>query len=148
MLNNTDPAQAALAARGAPVKCTLDNDSRLMAGVGAVAAYAAQRAGFSERMQEDASTAAVDACRETFLAIGGTSGAPAASLALELGVTGFSDRVEMTIESSGGAPPSVKSAEQICKRLEGALAARVQCEIREGRFCLSLVKLSGTSAKA
>ncbi|HXQ26811.1 MAG TPA: hypothetical protein VN822_10420 [Candidatus Acidoferrales bacterium] len=148
MRKNTDPAQAALAARGAPVKCTLDNDPRLIAGAGAIAAYAARRAELSERMQEDVFAAAVEACRETFLATGGTGGVLAMSSALEFGVTGFSDRVEITIESSGGAVPSVKSAEQIGKRLEGTLAARVQCEIRDGRFCVSLVKFAGTGAKA
>ena len=146
MPKNTDPAQAALAARGAPVKCTLDNDPRLIAGAGALAAYVAQRAGLSEKIQEGVSTAAVEACREIFLAMSG--GALAASLPLDLVVAGFPDRVEITIESSGGAPPAVKSAEQICKRLEGALVARVQCEIREGRFCLSFAELSGTGAKA
>jgi anti-sigma regulatory factor (Ser/Thr protein kinase) len=145
MPKNTDPAQTAHAARGAPVKCTLDNDPRLFAGAGVIAAYVAQRAGFSEKMQEDVSTAAVEACRETFLAIGGALAAPSI---IELGVTGFPDRVEITIGASGGALPPVKSAEQICKRLERALAARVQCEIREGRFCVSLAELSGTGAKA
>ena len=110
-----------------------------------IAAYVAQRAGLSEKMQEDVSTAAIEACRETFLAIGG---ALAASSVLELGVTGSSNRVEITIGTSGGAPPSVKSAEQVCKRLEGVLAARVHCEIREGRFSMSLAELTGTGAKA
>jgi len=142
MPKNTDPAQAA------PVAGTIQNDSRLFAGAGAIAAFAAQRAGFSEKMQQDASAAAVEACRETFLAMGDAGGAPATSLSLEFRVAGFADRIEMTIESSGGAPQSAKYQEELSRRLESALAARVQCETRDGRLHLSLVKPFGAGAKA
>jgi len=99
-------------------------------------------------MQQDASAAAVEACCEMFLAMGDAGGAAAASLSLEFRVAGFADRIEMTIESSGGGSQSVEFQQELFRRLESALAGRVHCEIRDGRLHLSLIKPFGASAKA
>ena len=99
-------------------------------------------------MQQDAFAAAVEACRETFLAMGETGGAAAASLSLEFRVAGFADRIEMTIEPSERGSQFVECQQELSRRLESALAARVQCEIRDGRFHLSLIKPFGAGAKA
>jgi anti-sigma regulatory factor (Ser/Thr protein kinase) len=141
----TDPDPMAPNAR---IECTLHNDPRLIAGVAAMVAHVARRAGLSERAGEDVSTAAAEACREAFLRCN-RQGAP--SSPIKLAIADFSDRVEVTIESSGGAlpaagPPALrkgaaaKAGKKIGKPLGGDLVDRVERETRDGRSRVTLVK--------
>lgn len=111
-------------------------------------AHVARRAGLSERAEADISTAAAEACRETFLLLISQAGP---SCSIELAVADFSDRVEVTIESSARALPATgpyalregaarKAGEGIGRPLEGDLVDRVECETRDGRSRVTLVK--------
>lgn len=119
-------------ARNARIACTLHNDPRLIAGVAALIAHVARRAGFSERAEADLSTASMEACRETFLQLASHAGPPAS---ITMAIEDFSDRVEVTIESSAKALP-----------LKGELVDRVECETHDGRCRVTLVKY-GNAAK-
>jgi hypothetical protein len=121
---NADPDRMA---RNARIACALHNDPRLIAGVAAAVAHVARRAGLPERAEADISTAAAEACRETFLLLDCQRG-PAPTI--HLLIADFSDRVEVTLESS----------EKISKVLEGDLVDRVECETRDGRSRMTLVK--------
>lgn len=112
--------------RNARLECTLHNDPRLIAGVAALVAHVARRAGFSERAENDFSTAAVEACQKTFLQLASQAGPPGS---IALAVADFSDRVEITIESSAKA-----------LSLERSLVDRVERETRDGRSRVTLVK--------
>ena len=119
------------------IECTFDNDLRLMTSLGAVVSHAAKRAELSEKTQEDVAHAAVEASREMLVsANGNTSGASKTKIIVEE----FSDRLEVTIESSVGARP-----EAIRKRLEGTPTDRVQCDGREGLVRVTLVKSCGAA---
>jgi anti-sigma regulatory factor (Ser/Thr protein kinase) len=142
---HTEPDPMAPNAR---IQCTLQNDPRLIAGVAAVVAHVARRAGLSGRAEEDVSTAAAEACREAFL-LCNRPGAPSSSI--QLAIADLSDRVEVTIESSGGALPAAgppaplkgaaaKAGKGIGKPLGGDLVERVERETRDGRTRVTLVK--------
>jgi len=121
------------------VECTFDNDLRLMASLGAVVSHAAKRAGLSEKAQQDIAHAAVEASREMLVSANGkASGASKTKIIVEE----FSDRLEVTIESSAGARP-----ESIRKRLEGTPTDRVRCDGREGLVRVTLAK-SCSAAKS
>ncbi len=128
---------AASAARTSRIECTLDNDPRLIASIGAVMAHAARRAGLPEQTQEDIAAAAVEASREVLSAVSGNgSGASAAKLVLDE----FPDRLELTIESATGA-----KCDGIRKRLEGKFGDRVRCEGSDGRLRVTLIKPCGVA---
>ncbi|MGA8768682.1 MAG: hypothetical protein WB559_16830 [Candidatus Acidiferrales bacterium] len=125
------------ATRTSRIECALDNDPRLMASIGAVISHAAKRAGLPDQTQEDVAAAAVEASREMVIAgRGNGSGASTTKLVLDE----FSDRLELTIESSVSA-----RLEGIRKRLEGKFGDRVRCEGREGRVHVTLVKPCGVA---
>jgi anti-sigma regulatory factor (Ser/Thr protein kinase) len=130
-------APVAPTARTSRIECTLDNDPRLIVSMGAVLAHAARRAGLPETTQEEIAAAVVEASRETPIPANGKgSSASTTRLVLEE----FSDRVEVTIESSAGARP-----EEIRKRLEGKATDRLRYEERDGRVRLTLLKSCGAA---
>ena len=121
------------------VECTFENDPRLMASLGAVVSHAAKRAGLPEKTQEEIARASIEASREMLVSANGKgSGASKTKLVVEE----FSDRLEVTIESSAGARP-----EGIRKRLEGTATDRVRCDGREGLVRVTLLK-SCSAAKS
>jgi hypothetical protein len=138
----TDPART---------ECTLDSDPRLIAAVGAVILHAAWHAGFPDPEQEKLAAALVQTCRELFPA----RDAKQESYSVNKLVTqDFPDRVEVTIESSGEAPPAAgtsvptngaasKASERIRKSLPRGLAGRVSSEMRDGCLRLTLLKQAG-----
>jgi anti-sigma regulatory factor (Ser/Thr protein kinase) len=139
---NTEPAGMAPVvptARTSRVECTFDNDPRLIVSLGAVISHAAKRAGLPEQTQQEVATAAVEASREMLISANGKgSGASKTKLVVEE----FSDRLEVTIESSACARP-----EGIRKRLEGTVTDRVRCDGREGLVRVTLLK-SCSAAKS
>jgi hypothetical protein len=125
-------APAVPSARTSRIECTLGNDARLMASLGAVLTHAARRAGLPEVTQEDVAAAAFEALRETLSSANGKgSGASTTRLVVEE----FSDRVEIAVDCSAGA-----TAEGTRKRLEGRFSDRVRCEGREGQVHITLLK--------
>lgn len=130
-------APAAPTARTSRIDCTLDNDPRLIASIGAVLAHSARRAGLSESAQEEIAAAAVEASRELLTSGNGIrSGASTTKLVVEE----FSDRVEVTIESPAGA-----KLEGIRKRLEGKFPDRLRYDDSGGRVRLTLLKSCGAA---
>jgi hypothetical protein len=125
------------ATRTSRIECALDNDPRLMASIGAVISHAAKRAGLPDQTQEDVAAAAVEASRELLIA-GRGNGSSASTTKLVLDE--FSDRLELTIESSVST-----RLEGIRKRLEGNFGDRVRCEGREGCVHVTLVKPCGAA---
>jgi hypothetical protein len=136
----TESGRSAAAVRNCKIECTLDNDPRLIAAVGTVVANAAQRAGLPEPAQEDVAAAAVETCREMFPRSGSKGSTPSA---IKLIVTDFPDRVEVIFDASEKALLAARRAEAIRNPLEGLRVDRVQCETREGRVWLTLVKQCG-----
>ena len=135
-----EPAATASATR---IECTLDGDPRLIAAVGAIAAHAAQRIGLTEREQEDLAAAALETCREAL---------PAARKGdshstIRMSAVGFSDRVELIIETPGKGRATRKGAAGH-KPIAAALVDRVEHETRGGRVYTTLVKYcAGASAR-
>jgi hypothetical protein len=124
-------------ARTSRVECTFDNDPRLVASLGAVISHAAKRAGLAEKTQEDIAHALVQASREILVTGNGAgSGVSKTNLVVEE----FSDRLEVTIESSACAKP-----EGIRKRLEGTATDRLRCDGREGLVRITLLKPCSTA---
>ena len=144
----TDPARTEI---------TLHDDPRLVAGVVAIVAHAAERCGLSHGAQTGLTAAAVEACRETFplLSSNGTQDA-----ALKVIVADFPDRVEVTIEHLGEPLPAAGldtfcgggadlSPEALSKALQKTSVDRVQYETKEGRSRTTLIKYcDGHRAKA
>ena len=123
----------------------------MLAAVGAVVAYSAQRAGLTTESQEGLSAATVDACRETFPLI---SGPHANHSVLKVIVEDFHDRVEVTIEHTGEALPTAgldtfcgsageRGAAGISGSLQDTRVDRVQYEAREGKSRMRLIKYCG-----
>jgi hypothetical protein len=124
-------------ARTIRVECTFDNDPRLIVSLGAIISHAANRAGLPEKTQEEIAAAAVTAYRDMVISANGAgSGASKTKLIVEE----FSDRLEVTIESSAGARP-----EGIRKHLEGMVADRIRCDGREGVVRVTLLKSCGAA---
>ena len=129
------PSSAAPGARTSRIECNLDNDPRLLASVETIVAHAAGRAGFSEDAQREVAVAAASASREMGISANGS--APATT---RLIVDEFPDRLEVTFDS-----PSGQDSDGIRKRLEGSANDRVQCELRDGRVRLTLLKPCGAA---
>jgi hypothetical protein len=123
--------------RTARVECAFDNDPRLMVSLGAIVSHAAKRAGLPEKTQEDVARAAIEASGEMLASANGKGSAVSKT---KIVVEEFSDRLELTIESSACASP-----EGIRKRLEGTPTDRVQCDGREGLVRITLVKSCGAA---
>lgn len=122
---------------------TVDNDDRLMTGVGTVVAHAAHHAGFPADAQEALAAAVVQACKETYPLLNGNESA------LKLIVEHFHDRVEITIEHSGEALPTA-GLDTFCAGADGSSCLstallstkvdRVKYETRDGRSRTVLIK--------
>ncbi len=80
------------------VELVLHHDHRLLAAVGAVVAYAGERAGLSLGAQQALSHAAAEACEEAF-SLAGRNGNP--DPVVKVAVSDFPDRVEVAIEHVG-----------------------------------------------
>ena len=118
-------ASPAFGGRAGRIECNLDNDSRLLASLGVLLAYAAKQAGLPEETQQDFAAAAEDACRAA--ASEGNGARPAST---HLVVEEFSDRLEMTID----APAS------ICMQLKSKMNHRIHCDLRDGRVRITMRK--------
>ena len=114
------------------IECRLDHDSRLLASLAVVMAYAARRAGLPEQAQEDFAAAAAQASREMV----GQAGPATTCLVLEE----FSDRLELTIDSPAGSKSGA-----ICKNLQSKMNDRIHCELQDGRVRLTLLKPCGAA---
>jgi hypothetical protein len=149
---DTDPATNRL------IECMLDNDARLIAGVGALAAHVARRAGLSDRGQKDLEEAVVDACRQAFQVSGRMGRARAA---IRLDVASFADRVEVTVEypekRRAAARPALRGRRVITRRTgriapsTSTLVDRIERTRHDGRCRMTLVKYCGavkSSSKA
>jgi hypothetical protein len=139
---SAEPSRGAARIPDAPssrVECSFDNDSRLVAGVGAIVSHAARRAGLPEKTQEDIDAAVMDASRASLVA-GGANGTAASTANVVL--EEFRDRVEVTIES-----PAAAHAEEIRKGLVGKVTDCARLEGAEGRVRITLLKSCG-EAKA
>jgi hypothetical protein len=123
----------------------LRNDTRLIAGVGAVVSHAAGRAGLVEWDQTEFAAAAEEACRET-LATLKKIGKP--DFVVQLAVAHFPGRVEVTIEPAGGSRgtrglegrAAVHAVEGVCQTLERKGVDRVFCETLPHSFRMKLIK--------
>ncbi len=145
---STDPSRTEL---------TLQDDSRLIAGVAAIVSFTAHRCGLSSGAQEGLAAAAAEACRETFPLVN-SNGSKNSSL--KVIISDFNDRVEVSIEHSGEALPSAgldtfadAAAAASQAGLAGALQKtsvdRVQYETRDGVSRMTLIKYcDGRRAKA
>jgi anti-sigma regulatory factor (Ser/Thr protein kinase) len=81
----------------------LHEDTRFFGAIGAVVQHASQRCGLSEAGQQGLTSAAEEACRETFpLMEGQTNGEPTVRVI----VSDYPDRVEVAIEHTGAALPT------------------------------------------
>jgi hypothetical protein len=118
------------------IECILDNDSRLLASLGVIMSHVARRAGLPSETQADIAAAASDASREIAAAGNGAGSASTTHLVVEE----FSDRLEVTIDSSAGG-----KSDGMRRRLEGKAADRVQCESRDGRIRVTLLKPCGAA---
>jgi hypothetical protein len=127
---------ASTSVRTSRIECSLNTDSRLLASFGAIMAHAALRAGLPEAARDDVASAAHDAALE--MASSGDGAASAATT--KLVVDEFPDRLEVTIDSPAGI-----ESDRIAKRFEGKLSDRVQCESRDGRVRITLVKPCGAA---
>ena len=118
-------------ARTNRIECAVDNDPRLLASLGALLAHAAHRAGFPEGLLDNLAAGA-RAARE----MARTDDAAAESKT-RIVVEEFSDRLEMTIEST--------TAGAICRHLKDQAGERLRCEKRDGRVLLTLLKPCGAA---
>jgi anti-sigma regulatory factor (Ser/Thr protein kinase) len=119
------------------IECNLDNDPRLLACVETVIAHAAKVAGLPEDTQQALGTAVFEASRELARA---SLCANLAGTPTRLVVDEFSDRLEITIDSSARG-----NADEFCKQLEGKMGDRVRCDSRDGRVRVTLVKPCGVA---
>lgn len=126
MKTNSDPALR--------IQCTLHCDLRLVSGATAIVTHVARQAGLSEDDQNDLTSAALTACRQT----PGSSSTDDSPRQIQIDASAFSDRVEVGVEFSGNA---------VSASLEGLAADRVSQENVDGRTRLTLVKYSN-AAKA
>lgn len=135
----------------ARIECTLHNDPRLIAAVGAMVSHASQRTGLSDEARAALSAAAEDACRETF-SLRSLGNAPSnrdgPDMAIHVIVENFSDRVEVAIES----PEASRDAQQARNRIRG-IRERTKVdganyEIREGLARVTLVEYLKANAPA
>jgi ribosomal protein S5 len=132
-------------AKGAHTECTLRNDRRLIAGVGAVVSHAAGRAGLAERDQTEFAAATEEACLETLATL---SRIGHGEQKVQLEVADFPGRVEVTIEPvPAGRGPRVlqgraaaHAVEGVCKTLERKGVDRVLCENLPRSFRMKLIK--------
>lgn len=139
----------------ARTEVVLHDDPRLLAAIGAVVSFSSTRCGLAPEAQNALTSAAVEACKETFpLAPPDASGEPT----LRLVVSDYPDRVEVEIQHKGEAKPSA-GLDSFAGNLQavggGALNAalqktsvdRVQYETKDGVSRMTLIKYCARGAK-
>lgn len=110
----------------------LHKDERLVAAIGAVVIFAAERASVSGGAAEDLAGAAADACKEAF-SLAGRNGSP--DPVVKVAITAFPDRVEIALEYKSDS----------CVSRERKYVDRVDCDVRNGISHATLVKYAATS---
>jgi hypothetical protein len=158
------PTAARLATWRWPIKMTtevartelvLHNDPRIMAAVGAVVSFCSGRCGLTAEAQDALTSAAVEACKETFpLAPPDETGDPT----IKMVVSDYPDRVEVEIQHKGEPKPSA-GLDSFAGNLQavggGALSAalqktsvdRVQYDTKDGVTRMTLIKYCAKGAK-
>jgi len=131
------------------VEIRLQNDSRLLAGLGGVIAHCACAAGLCESAAASLRAAALGACEEAFRQM------PDSHAALAIVITLYSDRLEVALSQPGAAAPAVglDTLSGLAPPGSGAqnpfLAGgvdRVQYDVRGGVACTRLTKYLVPSA--
>lgn len=125
------------------INCTVANDFRLIAtGAAAVSAHAARRAGLSREAQEEIGDAAVEVCRKAFHSTTAPGKSP---FSFKVEISDLPDRVEVTMDASGTRPsaPGAAPLQQVQPPLDRALAEQVRCEVADGYFRMTVLKLCG-----
>jgi hypothetical protein len=129
------------------IKCAVQNDWRLLVGLGTIFSHSAKHAGLSEQAQEEFAAAALDSCREAF-ASSKRKGHPDSSLQIVIGE--FADRVEIGIEYPGG-PIELHRGRVASGHASGGSAQgregidSVSAESHEGRSRVTLIKYAGVA---
>lgn len=127
-------------------ECTLRNDPRFIAGVGAVVSHAAVHAGLSEWEKSGFTSATEEACRETLAALKKLGNH---DLTIQLAINHFQGRVEVTIEPSTanrhGAQAlegraAINAVQSVCQSLEHKGVDRAVCESLPHSFRMKLIK--------
>ena len=135
----------------ARTECTLHNDLRLIAAVGALVSHASQRTGLSDEAQAALSAAAEDACREAF-SLGSLGNAPSnrdgPDVTIHVIVENFPDRVEVAIENPEAAGDAQRAQDRIRGIRERTKVDSVNYEIREGLARITLVEYLKANAPA
>jgi len=131
------------------VAIRIQNDSRLLAGLGGAIAHCACAAGLCESAAANLRAAALGACEEAFRQM------PDSHAALEIAITLYSDRLEVALSQPGAAAPAVglDALSGLAPPGSGAqnpfLAGgvdRVQYDTRGGVACTRLTKYLAPSA--
>jgi hypothetical protein len=125
------------------IHCALQNDSRLLVGLGTIFSHSANRAGLSENAQAEFTAAALDTCREAF-ALARREGHSDSALQIVIGE--FADRIEIGIEYPGALLPA--SCRNGDKHASGSSAMdSAKGESHQGRSRVKLVKHVAAAAK-
>ncbi|MGH9575354.1 MAG: hypothetical protein ACRD40_17735 [Candidatus Acidiferrales bacterium] len=126
------------------MECTLRNDPRLIAGVGAVVSHAAGRAGLIEWDQNEFASLAEAACRETLTTLNRVE---KGDHIVQLAVADFPGRVEVTIEPAAEqgtrslhGSAAIHAVEGVCDSLQRKGVDRVLCENLPRSFRMRLIK--------
>ncbi len=130
--------------KGARVECTLRNDPRLIAGIGAVVSHAAGRAGLVEWDQNEFASVTEEACRETLTTLNRVE---KGDHIVQLAVADYPGRVEVTIEPAAErgvrglhGRAAIHAVEGVCRSLERKGVDRVLCENLPRSFRMRLIK--------
>ncbi len=126
----------------------LHDDARLLAAIGAVISFSGEHCGLSSEGQQALTTAAVEACKETFpLVPVGADG----ERALKLVVADYPDRIEVEIQHRGEASPTAgldsfagnlqaAGGPALSAALQKTSVDRVQYETKDGVSRMRLIK--------
>jgi hypothetical protein len=125
-------------------QCTVRNDPRLIAGVGAVVSHAAEHAGLVEVASNEFAAATEEACREAMASLNGSGG----EATIELAVAQCPGRVEITIQPAVNGHTAhglqgrtaVHAMQGVCQKLERKGVDRVLCENSPHTFRMKLIK--------
>ena len=138
--------------KGVRTECVLRNDPRLVAGVGAVVSYAAERAGMADLEKTEFVGVAEEACRET---LGAINRIGHRDLTVQLAVSDFPGCVEVTIEPAAESHAiralegrnALQAVEGVCQTLRRKGVDRVLCESLPGSFRMKLIKYQAAGTK-
>ena len=134
-----------MGAKEALTHCTVRNDPRLIAGVGAVVSHAAEHAGLVEQASHEFAEVAEEACRETMASLNGSGNS---GVTMQLAVAQYPGRVEVTIQpaENGNGPrglhgrTAVHAIQGVCQTLERKGVDRVLYENLPHSFRMKLIK--------